>query len=136
MRISDWSSDVCSSDLISNEDALKAAAYFEKQQAFGKAGRLYSVCGHYQKALNLFLQCGDKEINTAIEVVGKARSDELAYQLIDFLMGDKDGVMKDANYVYKLYMALGNYKDAAKTALIIAKQDHESGNYQRAHAVL
>jgi WD repeat-containing protein 19 len=27
--------------------------------------------------------------------------------LIDFLMGETDGVPKDPNYIYRLYMALG-----------------------------
>lgn len=44
--------------------------------------RFYSLCGHYTRALKLFIQCGDREIDAAIEVVGKSQSDGLAHQLI------------------------------------------------------
>lgn len=33
-------------------------------------------------------------------------------------MGDTDGIPKDPNYIFKLYMALGNYPQAAKTGII------------------
>lgn len=84
----------------------------------------------------MFLQCGDREIDAAIEVVGKANNDSLTHTLIDFLVGEKDGVPKDPNYIYRLYMALKKYEDAAKTALIIAKQEQEMGNYALARSVL
>jgi hypothetical protein len=38
--------------------------------------------------------------------------------LIDFLMGETDGVPKDPNYIYRLYMALGT---------IYGKRDERSG---------
>lgn len=94
------------------------------------------MCGHYPRALKLFIQCGDREIDAAIEVVGKANSDTLTHQLIDFLVGEKDGVPKDPNYIYRLYMALKKYEDAAKTALIIAKQEQDMGNYHLARTII
>ena len=36
----------------------------------------------------------DQAIELAIECIGKARSDALTHQLIDFLMGDPDGIPK------------------------------------------
>lgn len=63
-------------------------------------------------------------------MVGKARNDMLTHTLIDFLMGETDGVPKDPNYIYRLYMALGSYSQAAKTAIIIAKQEQDLGNYK------
>jgi hypothetical protein len=54
-------------------------------------------------------QCGEREVDQAIDVVGKARNDMLTHMLIDFLMGETDGVPKDPNYIYRLYMALGNF---------------------------
>lgn len=64
----------------------------------------------------------------ALQVVGRARSDTLTHQLIDFLMGETDGHPKDPTYIFKLYMALGNYAQAAKTALIIARQEQVSSH--------
>merc|ERR1711972_737380 len=54
----------------------------------------------------------------------------------DYLMGESDNVPKDPNYVYRLHKALGNYMQGAGTALIIAKQEQEMGNYKQAHALL
>merc|ERR1711972_1102430 len=54
----------------------------------------------------------------------------------DYLMGESDNVPKDPNYVYRLHKALGNFMQAAGTALIIAKQEQEMGNYKNAHQLL
>lgn len=82
------------------------------------------------------MQCGDREIDSAIEVVGKSQNESLTHQLIDFLVGEKDGVPKDPNYIYRLYLALKKYEEAAKTALIIARQEQDLGNYNLAHSVV
>ncbi len=82
------------------------------------------------------MQCGDREVDAAIEVVGKSQNEALTHQLIDFLMGEKDGIPKDPNYIYRLYLALKKYDDAAKTALVIARQEQDLGNFAAAHAVL
>jgi WD repeat-containing protein 19 len=124
-------------DGITSDCALKVAHYYEKSQDFGKSGKYYSLCGQYQRALKLFFQCGDREINSAIEVVAKSQNEALTHQLIDFLLGERDGMPKDSNYLYRLYMALKKYEEAAKTALIIAKQEQEEmGNYPVAHGVV
>ncbi|GMH58387.1 hypothetical protein TrST_g1003 [Triparma strigata] len=123
-------------DKISPDDAREVAHYYETQNSLGKAGQFYSMCGQYNRALKLFLQCGDKEVDNAIEVVGKARNDMLTHMLIDFLMGETDGQPKDPDYVYRLYMALGNFSEASKTAVIIAQQEQADGDYARAHKIL
>jgi len=38
-------------------------------------------------------------------------------------MGETDGVPKEPVFIFRLYMALGNYAQAAKTAIIIARQE-------------
>mmetsp|Transcript_23630 Transcript_23630/g.32414 ORF Transcript_23630/g.32414 Transcript_23630/m.32414 type:complete len:1528 (-) Transcript_23630:123-4706(-) len=121
---------------IASEDAMKVASYYEKISNFGLAGRFYSLCGQYSRALKLFIQCGDKEIDAAIEVVGRSQNENLTHQLIDFLVGEKDGVPKDQNYIYRLYLALKKYEDAAKTALIIARSEQDAGNYALAHSIV
>ena len=89
--------------------------------------RYAALSGNYPRALKCYLRCGDKEIDAAIEVVGKSQNDSLTHQLIDFLQGEKDGLPKDQNYFYRLYMALGKYEEAAKIALIIARQEQDIG---------
>lgn len=123
-------------DQISVERAAKVAQHYEHTQAPQKAAEFYQICGNYHKALRLFLQCGDAELTRAIDVVGKARNDMLTHTLIDHLMGENDGIPKDPNHIFRLYMALGNYAQAAKTAIIISRQEQELGNYKIAHDVL
>lgn len=118
------------------ENYVQIARYYEQKKDWANAGHFYSVCGHYQKALKFFLKCGDQCIDKAIALVGDAHSEMLTHTLIDFLMGEADGVPKDPNYIYRLYMAMGNYTQAAKTAIIIARQEQELGNYKFAHQVL
>ena len=38
--------------------------------------------------------------------------------------------------MFKLFLSLKNYAEAAKVAIIIAKQEQQSGNYRNAHDVL
>lgn len=72
----------------------------------------------------------------AIETVGQAKDELLTSQLIDHLMGESDGVPKDAKYLFRLYMALKQYREAARTAIIIAREEQSAGNYRNAHDVL
>jgi len=38
-------------------------------------------------------------------------------------MGESDGVPKDPKFIFRLYMALGKYPEAVRTANIIARQE-------------
>mmetsp|Transcript_128986 Transcript_128986/g.223824 ORF Transcript_128986/g.223824 Transcript_128986/m.223824 type:complete len:1375 (+) Transcript_128986:101-4225(+) len=118
------------------EQHMAIAKYYEAKHLLANAAKHYALCEEYAMALKLYLKVGEKEIDSAIEVVGKARNDALTHTLIDYLMGESDNVPKDPNYVYRLHKALGNYMQAAGTALIIAKQEQEMGNYKHAHTLL
>jgi WD repeat-containing protein 19 len=118
------------------EQHVVIAQYYERRNLLADAAKHYSLCEDYVMALKLYLKVGEKEIDKAIEVVGKAHSDPLTHMLIDYLMGETDNVPKDPAYVYRLHKALGNYMQAAGTALIIAKQEQEMGNYKNAHQLL
>jgi WD repeat-containing protein 19 len=118
------------------EESTRIAAYYEARGEPAAAAKAYADAGAFAKALKLYLACGDSKIERAIEVVGRARSEAVTHTLIDHLMGESDGVPKDPQYIFKLYIALGNYPQAAKTALIIARQEQELGNYKVAHATL
>ena len=45
-------------------------------------------------------------------------------------------IIQDAKYIFKLYMSLGQYKEAARTSIIIAKEEQGMGNYRAAHDLL
>ena len=53
---------------LNNVDS-KIAAYFESHGEFQEAGKFYKMCTQYQKAMKLFLRCGEGAIMDAIEVV-------------------------------------------------------------------
>eukprot|EP01029_Cantina_marsupialis_P026834 TRINITY_DN7306_c0_g1_i3.p1 TRINITY_DN7306_c0_g1~~TRINITY_DN7306_c0_g1_i3.p1 ORF type:complete len:1019 (-),score=347.17 TRINITY_DN7306_c0_g1_i3:302-3358(-) len=114
----------------------RIAKYHESKGRWSIAGDFYSKCQQYQKALKLYLQCGESHVSKAIDVVGLARSDQLTHILIDFLMGDPDGVPKDPKHIFRLYMALESYPQAAKTAIILARQEQENGRFKKAHNFL
>jgi len=118
------------------EEYNNIAKYWETKQSWAKAAEFYSIAGQYHKALKLYLHCGESELEKAIEVVGRARSDMLTHTLIDFLMGETNGVVQNPVHIFRLYMALGNYPQAARTAMVISHQEREAGNYKSAHTTL
>lgn len=119
-----------------HEQHMTIARYYEQRNLLSNAARHYALAEEYAIALKLYLKVGEKEIDNAIVVVGKAKMDALTHQLIDYLMGESDNIPKDHNYVYRLHKELGHYMQAAGTALIIAKQEQEIGNYKQAHTLL
>ncbi|XP_046901307.1 WD repeat-containing protein 19 isoform X3 [Hypomesus transpacificus] len=122
------------------EDYQSIALYFEAEKTHLQAGRFFQKCGQYSRALKHFLKCPNSDDNLAIEMaietVGQAKEDSLTNQLIDYLMGESDGMPKDAKYLFRLYMALQQYREAARTAIIIAREEQSAGNYRHAHDVL
>ncbi|XP_037327609.2 WD repeat-containing protein 19 isoform X1 [Pungitius pungitius] len=122
------------------EDYQSIALYFEGEKKHLQAGKFFQKCGQYTRALKHFLKCPNTDDNLAVEMaietVGQARDSSLTDQLIDYLMGESDGMPKDAKYLFRLYMALELYREAARTAIIIAREEQCAGNYRNAHDVL
>jgi len=114
----------------------KVAQYYESKQQPEQAAEFYQKAGQHQRALKLFLKVGERCIDRAIEVAGAARNDVITRTLIGYLTGEEDGETKDENHIFKLYMALGNFKEAARTAVIIASHEQQHGNYKVAHKML
>ncbi|XP_076236024.1 intraflagellar transport protein Oseg6 isoform X2 [Calliopsis andreniformis] len=110
------------------EDFKSLAMHFESQKNNLLAGKYYSYAKEYQKALRHLLKAAqlitdENEVLTlAIDTVASSKDDKLANQLIDFLLGG-DGLPKDPKYLFRLYMARKQYKEAAKTAIIIANEE-------------
>eukprot|EP01105_Mastigella_eilhardi_P003885 TRINITY_DN1506_c0_g1_i1.p1 TRINITY_DN1506_c0_g1~~TRINITY_DN1506_c0_g1_i1.p1 ORF type:complete len:773 (-),score=230.44 TRINITY_DN1506_c0_g1_i1:109-2148(-) len=114
----------------------RIATFYETHGDFLEAGKFFAKCQQYPKALKLFLRCGERAISPAIDVVGKARDVGLTKMLLDYLMGDTDGVTKNPLYIFRLHMALGDYLLAARTAIVIARQEQALGHYAIAHSTL
>nr|AAH46432.1 Wdr19 protein [Mus musculus] len=132
--------DIIGAEDTTNEDYQSIALYFEGEKRHFQAGKFFLLCGQYSRALKHFLKCPSSEDNVAIEMaietVGQAKDELLTNQLIDHLMGESDGMPKDAKYLFRLYMALKQYREAARTAIIIAREEQSAGNYRNAHDVL
>ncbi|KAG7198199.1 hypothetical protein KM043_005609 [Ampulex compressa] len=128
-------------DNVRKEDFKSLALHFETQKNCLLAGKYYFHAKEYQKALRHLLKAAqltnddDQALSLAIDTVASSREDKLANQLIDFLLGG-DGLPKDPKYLFRLYMARKQYKEAAKTAIIIANEEQINGNYRSAHDVL
>ncbi|XP_076446829.1 WD repeat-containing protein 19-like isoform X2 [Babylonia areolata] len=121
------------------EDYQSIAVHFENDKNHFMAGKFFLLSEQYVRAMKHFLRCNPEDgqaIELAIETVGRANDDALTAQLVEFLMGDIDGTPKDAKYLFRLYMALKKYPEAARTAIIIAREEQNAGNYRNAHDVL
>lgn len=126
-------------DEAGSADCRSIAETFEKKGNMLEAGRFYTKAEDYKKALRILLKCSSDDgshIDVAIETVGLARSEDLTNQLIDYLMGETDNTPKEAKYLFKLYMALKQFREAARTAIVIAREEQVAGNYRNAHDVL
>ncbi|XP_055855460.1 WD repeat-containing protein 19 isoform X1 [Episyrphus balteatus] len=123
-------------------DYLALAHYFESEKHTLLAGKYYFLAREFSKALKYLLKASSftseesPALSMAIDCVASSNSDQLANQLIEFLLGEVDGSPKDPRYLFRLYMARKHYKDAAKTAVIIANQEQLAGNYKASRDLL
>ncbi|KAK0167381.1 hypothetical protein PV327_004788 [Microctonus hyperodae] len=128
-------------DNVRQEDFKSLAIHFESQKNSLLAGKYYFFAKDYHKALRHLLKAAqlsaddDAALSLAIDTVASSKDDKLANQMIDFLLGN-DGLPKDPKYLFRLYMARKQYREAAKTAIIIANEEQINGNYRNAHDVL
>lgn len=126
----------------SDSDYKSIATYYQKSDNNFKAGIFFMKAKEYAKSLNHFLSCpislfpdGD-HIHMAIKVIGLAKLESLSQRLHGYLLGELDGEPKDARYLFAMYMANGQYQEASQTAILIAKEDQNTGNYRTARDLL
>eukprot|EP00043_Microstomoeca_roanoka_P010106 m.96337 g.96337 ORF g.96337 m.96337 type:complete len:1381 (-) comp14788_c0_seq1:232-4374(-) len=121
------------------EDYRRVAKTFDNLHDPVEAGRFYSKAGDFEQAIDRLLSTTGSDntnIELAIEAVGKANNESLTQKVVDYLLGSIDGVPKDANFLLKLYLSAGRYKEAARTAIIIAAEERTAGSYRTAHDIL
>lgn len=135
-------------ELLEQHDGAKAseflvlAQYFESEKYTLLTGKYYFLAKEYAKALKLLLKAstfGNDEqqaLSLAIDCVASSNDDRLAAQLIEFLLGETDGAPKDPKLLFRLYMARKQFREAAKTSVIISNQEQIAGNYRSAHDLL
>ena len=115
------------------DEHIRIAQFFEGKNKPGKAALHYEKVDNLQKALQLFMSAGEEYYSSAIKMASRAKSDVIFMQLYDFFMGEMDGIPKDPKYIYELNLVMGKLKEAANTAIIIASEEQEGGNYKAAH---
>ena len=82
-------------------------------------------------------QSGESEpLRLCINYAGKSHDESVIRMIIDYLIGETDGEPKDFKYLFRLYMSLKRYREAAKTAVIISAEEQNMGNYKNAHELL
>lgn len=135
-------------ELLEQHDGAKAndflvlAQYFENEKYTLLTGKYYFLAKEYSKALKLLSKAssfGNDEqqaLSLAIDCVASSNDDRLAAQLIEFLLGESDGKPKDPKMLFRLYMARKQFREAAKTSVIISSQEQIAGNYRSAHDLL
>lgn len=129
-------------DEIKPEYFNSLALYFEQERNYLYAGKYWFHAKEYNKAMKLLLRVAksnseeNEALSTAIDVVASSNDESLANQLIEYLLGEVDGVPKDPKYLFRLYMARKQFREASKSAIIIANEEQINGNYRNAHDVL
>jgi WD repeat-containing protein 19 len=124
------------------EDYLRIATHFQRVSDHLRAGQFFLKAREFTKALEHFIQCSlsqypeGEHIDLAIQTAAEAGDEAPVQRLTDYLIGEIDTVPKDARYLFQMYMALGQYPEAARTAILIAREDQTAGNYRNAHDVL
>lgn len=123
-------------------DFLTLAQYFESEKYTLLAGKYYFLAKEYSKSLKFLLKASafsneeNSALSIAIDCVATSNDEKLATELIEFLLGESDGIPKDPKLLFRLYMARKQFKEAAKVAVIIANQEQTDGNYRSAHNLL
>ncbi|KAH9493994.1 WD repeat-containing protein 19 [Dermatophagoides farinae] len=134
------------------------AIYYEQENNLFKAGKFYCLARMWQKGVKLLLQSStasgqrnsinndhqmmnnnnnnNNAIELAIDAATHAHDEQVTRLILDYLMGETDGIPKDFKFLFRLYMKMKYYVEAAKTATIISHEEQLSGNYRNAHQLL
>jgi len=114
-------------------DYKRIAEYYEGRGEYDKAGDMWAASEEDAKAVQLYLKVGKHEaIDKAIKTVERTRNHTTGVLVLDYVNEEVDGSRKD-EYRFKLNIAMGQYADAARDAMEMARLEQEEGNYRVAH---
>ncbi|GFY21722.1 WD repeat-containing protein 19 [Trichonephila clavipes] len=121
-------------------DFINIAVYYEGKRNYLLAGKYFTLAQRFKKAVKLLLdvsgQDEDRSIELAIQAAGQAKDEQITKQLVSHIMGETDGTVKDLQHIYHLYISLGQIKEAARIAVIMASAEQNSGTYKKAKLLL
>ncbi|EDQ85531.1 uncharacterized protein MONBRDRAFT_34239 [Monosiga brevicollis MX1] len=104
-----------------------------------QAGRFFLQAGLYDDAVNRLVQASTEDgehVELAIRAAGEAGETGLTQRVLDYLMGEVDGVPKDSRYLFRLYLETKQYQEASRTAILVAREEQRTGTYRTARDVL
>ena len=128
------------------------AIYYEEEHNLLNAGKFNCLAGQLAKGIKQLLRAhsssktaitshtnssDEDPLKLAIEFACKSNDESSIQQVIERLISELDsGNQADFQYLFKLYMCSGQYREATKTALLLAKEEQSNGNYDAAHGLL
>ncbi|GLC35581.1 hypothetical protein PLESTB_000191100 [Pleodorina starrii] len=114
-------------------DYQRIAQYYESRGEYDKAADMWSKCDQTPRAVQLYLKVGSNAaLEKAVQVVEKTRNHQLGVLVLDYVNEEKDGSTRD-EFRFKLNIAMGQFQEAARDALEMARFEQEEGNYRVAH---
>ena len=118
------------------EEFKKIAIYYEGKNDYGNAGIYYEKIGDLEKALRMYEKSeNDKYISKAVELVGTNKDEKLINDLIEYLLV-KTKSKNGHHFLTRLYIMLGDYKQACDIAITLASDEQKFSNYKGAHQIL
>lgn len=150
-------------DLQSDQNLIKqlqrVAIYYEEEHDLQNSGKFYCLAGNLRTGIKNLLKAYSLQKNSlkqqeqnktikdsrndedalklAIEFVCKSNDEQSIQQVIEVLLNELDNNQTaDFQYLFKLYMCSGQFREATKTALLLAKDEQTKGNYDQAHSLL
>ena len=119
-----------------NDEFKKIASYYEGKSQYGEAGVFYEKIGEYQKAIKMYTKSNNEQyFEKAIEMVGQVKDENLINELIDFFLVESKNP-KAHHFLTKLYILLGNFKEACDIAISLALDEQKFSKYNEAHQIL
>ncbi|KAF0037436.1 hypothetical protein F2P81_010310 [Scophthalmus maximus] len=128
------------------DGAKMVARFFLRLNDYGSAIHFLVLSQCNDEAFQLAQQHGQMEVYA--DIIGSEATQEDYQSIALYFEGEKKNLQagkffqkcgqysRDAKYLFRLYMALQQYKEAARTAIIIAREEQCAGNYRNAHNVL
>ena len=133
----------------------RIAIYYEEEHNLLNSGKFYCLAGQLRKGIANLLkahqnrklsfkhssasqsQSAEDPLKLAIECACKSNDEQSIQQVIEVLVNElESGSQTDFQYLFKLYMSCGQFREATKTALLLAKEEQINGNYETAHGLL
>ncbi|GMH41872.1 hypothetical protein BSKO_09782 [Bryopsis sp. KO-2023] len=111
------------------------AEYYEARQEFERAADMFEKAKLHTRAIRMYMQVGLSAVGKAINTVKLSHDRSVASMVLDWVLTE-NAEGEHQQYIFELYIALGQYDEAAKSSLELAAFEQVHGNYRQAHSQL